>query len=147
MPKTILKIIIALTLALTLTAALWFPFEAAWDRQLFGPTKNGGFAKNIRPAEAATLLETEPSLQILDLRSAREAKNGSLPNAIRISFGTPRFTDRLRTELDPSKPVLVHCAGGFRSRRAIPRLKEAGFTQIYHLHRGLLGQGAQLTSP
>jgi rhodanese-related sulfurtransferase len=138
------KILLGTAAALGLAAVAWFLFESWWDRRLFGPMPNGGFAKNIRAPEAATLLKTEPALQILDLRSAREAQSGTLPSAVRISSSDYDFIERLQTDLDPSKPVLVHCAGGFRSRRSIPLLKNAGFRQIYHLHRGLLGHGARL---
>jgi rhodanese-related sulfurtransferase len=142
----IVRILLGTAAAFGLAAVAWTLFETWWDQRLFGPLPDGGFAKNIRTPEAATLLETEPLLQILDLRSAREAKSGTLPNAIRISSSDDLLTERLRTELDSAQPVLVYCAGGFRSRRAIPLLKEAGFRHIYHLHRGLLGAGATLKS-
>jgi rhodanese-related sulfurtransferase len=32
--------------------------------------------------------------------------------------------------------VLIYCAGGFRSRKAVVVLKELGFENIQHLHRG-----------
>ena len=40
--------------------------------------------------------------------------------------------------LDKKKPVLVYCAGGFRSRKAVLKLKELGFQNIQHIHRGYL---------
>ena len=46
---------------------------------------------------------------------------------------------KLVTELDPAKPILVYCGGGVRSRLALGKLKDAGFTRIYNLNRGMLG--------
>jgi rhodanese-related sulfurtransferase len=40
--------------------------------------------------------------------------------------------------LDKKKPVLVYCAGGFRSRKAVVKLKELGFENIQHIHRGYM---------
>jgi rhodanese-related sulfurtransferase len=34
--------------------------------------------------------------------------------------------------------VLVYCAGGFRSRKAVAKLKELGFKNIQHIHRGYM---------
>ena len=39
-------------------------------------------------------------------------------------------------KLDRKKPVLVYCAGGFRSRKAVIVLKELGFENTQHLHGG-----------
>ena len=39
---------------------------------------------------------------------------------------------------DRNKPVLIYCAGGFRSRRAAGVVRALGFQSIHHLHRGYL---------
>jgi rhodanese-related sulfurtransferase len=37
----------------------------------------------------------------------------------------------------------VYCAGGYRSRKAVVQLKQLGFENIQHLHRGYLSWPAQ----
>lgn len=49
-----------------------------------------------------------------------------------------RLFDSKVSALDKEKPVLVYCAGGFRSRKAVAKLKELGFQNIQHIHRGYM---------
>jgi rhodanese-related sulfurtransferase len=131
---TVLLVILLTLLALVIG---WYIMEARWDRRLFAAHLGGGIAQNVHPEAAAVLLRENPEMQVLDVRSAREFAGGALPRAVNISLGDPAFRDRLR-ELDPQRPVLVYCAGGYRSRKAVPLLQEAGFLTIHHLHRGFL---------
>lgn len=127
--KKILKPVIAL---LEIVSG-WRIFEWIWDRKLF---RSG--ATNLGSDAAAELIDSNPELQILDVRSNYEVAGGSLPGAIHISSGEKEFRERAAAELDSSKPVLVYCAGGFRSRKVVAALKEEGFREIFHLHRGFL---------
>jgi len=48
--------------------------------------------------------------------------------------------------MDRDRPVLVYCAGGYRSRKTVEVLRSLGFRSVHHLHRGMLawrrsGQG------
>ena len=50
------------------------------------------------------------------------------------------------------RPVLVYCAGGYRSRKAVSILRELGFVSIHNLHRGfhswrLAGLPVELNRP
>jgi rhodanese-related sulfurtransferase len=74
---------------------------------------------------------------VLDVRSKGEFDDGALPKAVNISFGDEGFEAHLGA-LDKAKPVLVYCAGGFRSRKAVAKLKELGFKNIQHIHRGYM---------
>lgn len=82
-------------------------------------------------------LKAHSETQVLDVRSDAEFSAGALPNAIHIPFPATAFDERV-SRLDPTKPVLVYCAGGYRSRKAVARLKALGFANIQHLHRGYL---------
>jgi rhodanese-related sulfurtransferase len=112
----------------------WFWFEGRWDRRLFAVTP-GKVCENLRPRAAMELLRSRDDVQVLDVRSSGEFASGALPGALNISTGHPDFRQRV-ANLDKSKPVLVYCAGGFRSRRAVEALRELGFGSIDHLHRG-----------
>ena len=90
---------------------------------------------NVRSTEAKEFLTAHPETQVLDVRSDAEFSAGALPAAIHVSIGDSAFDDKV-AKLDKAKPVLVYCAGGFRSRKAVEKLKPMGFTNIQHLHRG-----------
>lgn len=110
----------------------WHVFEGTWDRRLF----TGG-CRNLNAGEANAWLREHPETQVLDVRSVSEFEGGALPNAVNISIGDEAF-DSKAASLDTSKPVLVYCAGGFRSRKAVARLKKLGFENIRHIHRGYM---------
>lgn len=114
----------------------WYWFEGRWDRKLFR-TEPGHVCVNLRPPAAKAFLQNHPETQVLDVRSTAEFEAGALPNATHISIGDPVFEQKV-SALDHEMPVLVYCAGGYRSRKAVERLKTLGFTNIQHLHRGYL---------
>lgn len=122
----------------------WFLFEGRWDQQLFR-TEPGRICANLRADEAQAWLREHPETQVLDVRSDAEFARGALPQALQISLGDPAFEERV-AELDRSRPVLVYCAGGYRSRKAVEKLKLLGFANIQHLHRGYLSWPSSLRS-
>jgi rhodanese-related sulfurtransferase len=127
----------ALFIGLCVTAAVvagWYVFEGSWDRSLFH-TAPGQVFRNGSAAEAKAFLEAHPDTQILDVRSGREFAAGALPGAIHIPLGDPGFAGKAG-HLDRNRPVLVYCAGGYRSRKAVALLKPMRFTTVQHLHRG-----------
>lgn len=115
---------------------IWYAYEASWDRQLFNAAP-GHACVNLSAAQANDWLREHPETQVLDVRSAGEFSGGALPKAVNISLGDEAFDAKVAA-LDREKPVLVYCAGGFRSRKAVARLKELGFKHIRHIHRGYM---------
>lgn len=121
-------------LALMILSAGWYWFEGRWDRRLF-VSAPGVIYKNLRPRAAMELLTTRKNMQVLDVRSKLEFTWGCIPEASNIPLGDPDFRERVAA-LNVSNPVLVYCAGGYRSRKAVAVLRELHFTTVYHLHRG-----------
>jgi rhodanese-related sulfurtransferase len=110
----------------------WYVYEGLWDRALFTE------GCHILSASGANAwLREHPETQVLDVRSAGEFAGGALPKAVNISLGDEAFDLKVGL-FDKAKPVLVYCAGGFRSRKAVARLKELGFENIQHIHRGYM---------
>lgn len=68
-----------------------------------------------------------PNLQIVDVRNPGEVAAGTIPNAIGIPVG--QLPTRLG-ELDPAKPTVVYCAGGYRSSVAASLLRRNGFNDV-----------------
>ncbi len=117
-------------------SAAWWIWEALWDRRLF-VSKAGARAVNLSAGEARQWVQNHPDLQILDLRTSVETARGTLPGARRVTWGEPEFRRKLE-RWDRSRPILVYCEGGYRSRKAVPVLRSLGFTSIHHLHRGMM---------
>jgi glyoxylase-like metal-dependent hydrolase (beta-lactamase superfamily II)/rhodanese-related sulfurtransferase len=66
-------------------------------------------------------------LQVVDVRNPGEVAAGTIPNAIAIPVG--QLPDRMG-ELDPTRPTVVFCAGGYRSSVAASLLRSKGFTDV-----------------
>ncbi len=123
---------------------VWWIWESRWDARLFAPLP-GCHHENLSARQAAVLMSRCPGLQVLDVRTARETAQGTLPGARRITWGEPGFREQV-ARMDRDRPVLVYCAGGYRSRKSVEVLRSLGFKSVHHLHRGMLawrrsGQG------
>jgi rhodanese-related sulfurtransferase len=74
----------------------------------------------------------DPSLVVLDVRTAEEYASGHLPGAINI----PHVEIAARiAELESARDrdVVVYCRTGARSAQALEALGKAGFTRLFHL--------------
>jgi hydroxyacylglutathione hydrolase len=69
-------------------------------------------------------------LQIVDVRSPREWKNGHVPGARHIFL--PELRKRIG-ELDRSKPTAVYCGSGYRASIATSIMKPAGFEKLWNV--------------
>lgn len=85
------------------------------------------------PFAAERLASAHPP-QLLDVRAPREREAKSIPGSVHIPL--THLTERL-TELAPDRPVLVHCAGGYRSSVAASLLQRHGFAEVGEIAGGL----------
>ena len=69
-------------------------------------------------------------LQIVDVRSPREWKNGHVSGARHIFL--PELRKRV-DELDRSKPTAVYCGSGYRASIATSIMKPAGFEKLWNV--------------
>lgn len=84
-------------------------------------------SSRLTAAQAAERLAGDPDIQVVDVRGPGEHAGGAMPGAANICV------TRLRTrmdELDRSKPVVLHCAGGYRSIAASSLLEANGFNDV-----------------
>ena len=97
---------------------------------------------NQRDVEVASRLTTNalgeriadvPELQVVDVRNPGESAAGMIGNAVNIPVG--QLPERLG-ELDPRKPTVVYCAGGYRSSMAASLLRKHGFADVSDLLGG-----------
>jgi rhodanese-related sulfurtransferase/glyoxylase-like metal-dependent hydrolase (beta-lactamase superfamily II) len=74
-----------------------------------------------------------PELQLVDVRNPGETAAGMIARAVNIPVG--QLPDRVG-ELDPRKPTVVYCAGGYRSSVAASLLRQRGFADVSDLLGG-----------
>lgn len=79
-------------------------------------------------------------LQLVDVRQPGETEGGTIPDATEIPL---TMLNQLMSTLDPSKPTVVYCAGGYRSSIAASTMLAAGFGDVADL---LGGYGAWHTA-
>lgn len=82
-------------------------------------------ASRLSVVEAEAALER--GVQVVDIRNAGELAEGTLPGARHIPLA--ELAGRLG-ELDPQAPVIVYCAGGWRSNVAASLLRSRGFADV-----------------
>ena len=120
--------------ALGLVAAAWHRFEGRWDRRLFGREQGANHA-NVGPGGAARWLAAHPGARVLDVRSRGEFARGALAGAVWVPLA--ELADSGEVDAwDRAAGLLVYCAGGYRSRKAVELLQARGFANLQHLHRG-----------
>ncbi len=86
-----------------------------------------GRGSRLTHGELADRQRTFGDLQLVDVRNAGEVAGGMLDGARHIPLAELR---RRLTELNEAEPVVVYCAGGYRSSIAASLLRSAGFTDV-----------------
>lgn len=94
-----------------------------------------GEIKLVTADEMQTLMELD-DVQLVDVRTPEEYKEGFIANAQNIDFNSPTFDEDV-SKLDKNKPVILYCKGGGRSSKCSKKLLEAGFVKIYDLKGGI----------
>jgi len=94
----------------------------------FGP------AKDVGTLNVTHLINHQNAL-LLDVRETAEYEGGHLPNAVHIPLSQlgSRGDELAR---HTTRPVVVYCATGNRSRMAGGKLEKLGFNDVYNLHGG-----------
>jgi rhodanese-related sulfurtransferase len=90
-------------------------------------------APRVTAAELEAWRRDDPSLQIVDVRNPAESADGMIDGATNLPL--PTLLDGLGT-LDPRRPTVVYCAGGYRSATAASLLRSRGFSTVADLLGG-----------
>lgn len=86
----------------------------------------------ISPTEANAKARRREVL-VIDVRNADEWQGGHVPDAVHIPLG--HLAERA-AELDPSRPIVLHCQGGGRSSIGASVLKARGFFDVSNMVGG-----------
>jgi len=89
---------------------------------------------NVSIDTASGLIEDNPDMVLLDVRTTTEYSEGHIKDAVNIPVDT--LETRL-DELSQDDEILVYCRTGNRSSTAVNILEENGFTKLYHMHEGI----------
>ena len=97
--------------------------------------------ENLTVDQAADEVERGDAL-IVDLREPGErVQQGAIPGAVHAPRGMLEFwadpsSAYHRSEFDPNRRVILHCASGGRSALAADTLQQMGYTRVAHLDGG-----------
>ena len=92
--------------------------------------------KVLSPEEFKAQIQ-DKDVQLIDVRTPNEYRNGFIANAENINFKSKDFLSQI-SKLDKSKPVLLYCSAGGRSAKASIIFDSLGFKEIYDLKGGYL---------
>jgi rhodanese-related sulfurtransferase len=93
-------------------------------------------ASRLTPAQLAEATCDE-TVQLIDVRNAGEVEGtGLIPGATNIPLA--QLSRRL-DEIDPAKPVVLYCAGGWRSSVGASLLRNRGYGDVSDVLGGFAG--------
>ena len=95
------------------------------------------FCETIKEISADELKEKITRKEDFQLVDVREPNEYQTKNISGILIPLNQLENNL-AKLIKEKEIIVHCASGARSKKAIAILKEHGFTKVYNLKNGLL---------
>ena len=89
----------------------------------------------ISVAELKELIETQASLQVVDVRRPAEHESGHVPHA--VSAPLAKLREMMpNLNLKPTVQTAVICAGGYRSSAATSIMQQAGFANLLNVAGG-----------
>ena len=102
-------------------------------RSLAGRPELTASSQRISPALAAEFLASH-ELVAVDVRTPAEWRAKSIAGSLSVPLN--RLAERIQ-ELPRNRPLVVHCAGGYRSAIAMSLLQRHGFTKLSELAGGI----------
>ena len=93
---------------------------------------------NIDSNEAMKLLENNNTV-IIDVRDSDEYETGHIANSVNIPLN-----DIANIDYSKDQAIILYCATGVRSFKAIDILGDKGIKNLYNLDGGLLNWGFEL---
>lgn len=92
----------------------------------------------VSPAEASDVLtDRAPDVVLLDVRTAQEFNEISVPGAINIDFYATDFSAQI-DELAKDVPYVIYCRSGNRSSSAIEIMDDLGFAEVWDVDGGII---------
>lgn len=110
------------------------------------------YAGELTPKEAFELLQADPAVVLVDVRSQAELDLvGRIPSALNVEWAfypgmvaNPDFAAQLQAQIDKSRTVVFMCRTGGRSHNAAVVAKQLGYDAAYNMLEGFEGEANQL---
>lgn len=99
-----------------------------------GNANTKGSFDTITMEQSKKMIDENPDLIVLDVRTQEEYDSGHIPGA--LLYPVQEIESRLN-ELDKTKTYLVVCRSGNRSRTASEILIKSGFQSVYNAGGGM----------
>lgn len=107
--------------------------------------------KRIDPERAKELLESSTTYTYVDVRTPDEFTDGHVPESknvpvmLRGSDGigihmNESFVEQMESRFQKAAKIILGCRKGGRSSKAADLLSNAGFTNIYEMRGGMVGE-------
>jgi len=92
---------------------------------------------DITVKEWVEKIQQDPEAVILDVRTPAEWAEGIQKDAVLINFlDQAEFQEKIKA-LDTSKHYYIYCRSGGRSAKALKKIKELGFKEVFNLKGGM----------
>lgn len=92
--------------------------------------------RHVNASEASEVLNADPDIRVLDVRTGWEYGRGHLDGAVNVNYYSLSFRKNL-DKLDKDVTWLVHCKTGVRSGKTLPIMQELGFKHVVHMDGGI----------
>ncbi|GAA4326659.1 hypothetical protein GCM10023115_38640 [Pontixanthobacter gangjinensis] len=103
---------------------------------IFGTSSQQDDNIQLLSAEEFKTAINSNKVQLIDVRTPREFKQGAMQNAVNLDFFNQQQFRAGLEKLDKCEPVYVYCHSGGRSRNAASMMKKMGFEKTYDLKGG-----------
>lgn len=103
-----------------------------------------GKYKLLTPDEFARFIESDPTVQVVDVRTAQEFSEGHIPSSRNIDYKRSGFKAEAGRFLNMKQPVAIYCRSGMRSAAAGKVLSGMGY-QVVDLEGGILAWSGKTT--
>lgn len=121
-------------LVLTLVVIIAVSALIIYYTQIHLPSTTISFG-DVTVEEAKSLVESNVSLIIVDVRTREEYDSGHIEGAILIPVS--ELESRIN-ELSKEEELLIYCRTGNRSSNSVNILKANGYTKIFHMNDGII---------
>jgi rhodanese-related sulfurtransferase len=121
-------------LVLTLVVIIAVSALIIYYTQIHLPSTTISFG-DVTVEEAKSLVESNVSLIIVDVRTREEYDSGHIEGAILIPVS--ELEGRIN-ELSKEEELLIYCRTGNRSSNSVNILKANGYTKIFHMNDGII---------
>ena len=103
-----------------------------------GSQTNNGIFETISKIEFEGKMKEKLDHILIDVRTPAEYQQGTIGNAKNINWNDSGFVTEI-SKLDKTKPVFIFCQKGGRSKKALNKMKDLGFQEVYDLGKGYGG--------